>query len=742
MAERSVDKVAMPTAQNEDGALKPIKVLNDLLERITSYYPSADLEMIKKAYEMSEKAHEGQIRRSGEAYISHPLSVAGILTELKMDMATIATGLLHDTVEDTTLTLKDIETHFGKNVATLVDGVTKISQMSFKNTHAKQAENIRKMMVAMGKDVRVVIIKLADRLHNMRTLSHMPYAKQARIAEETMDIYAPLAHRLGISAWKTELEDLSLRYLKPDIYYSLAQKVAMKKKEREQYIADVKKILSEEMKKEGMSIEVQGRPKHLYSIYKKMQERNIEFEQIHDVLAFRIIVNTVAQCYEALGIVHSKYRPVPGRFKDFIAMAKTNNYQSLHTTVIGPEAERIEIQIRTKEMHDVAERGIAAHWNYKLGGAIDKYTIDKFNWIQDVLKEQAAVGDSSEFLENVKTDLFDAEIYVFTPKGDVFELPEGATPLDFAYAIHTNVGAKTVGAKIDGRMVPLKHILKNGDTVEILTSTTQKPSKDWLKMCITSRAQSKIRSFIRTEERKRATEIGQELLEKEMRSRQLSPDKYFKGQNLEKIKEKMKVLELEELFMQIGYGKVLSHEVADLFAPPQEVKPEAEKETFIQKVFKSAATKRKKSDSLIIVDGMSDLLVRYGKCCQPIPGDPIIGFISRGRGVTVHQASCPKVFSMDNDRQVDVSWNNQTESGGMTKVRVVCQDAPGLLQKLSEPFATTGVNIYNAKIRTNKDQKAICIFDVKVKDINQLLTVIQHLQKIKGVIKVDRVTHV
>ncbi len=734
------EKTAIPAIQNEDKGLKPIKVLNDLLERITSYYPNADLEFIKKAYDMSEKAHQGQIRRSGEAYISHPLSVAGILTELKLDLNTVATGLLHDTVEDTTLTLKDIETHFGKNVAALVDGVTKISQMNYKNTHAKQAENVRKMMVAMGKDVRVVIVKLADRLHNMRTLSHMPYAKQARIAEETLDIYAPLAHRLGISNWKIELEDLALRYLKPDIYYSLAQKVAMKKTERERYIADVKKILDTEMKKEGIALEVQGRPKHLYSIYKKMQERNIEFEQIHDVLAFRIIVGSVAQCYEALGVVHSKYRPVPGRFKDFIAMAKTNNYQSLHTTVIGPEAERIEIQIRTKEMHDVAERGIAAHWNYKLGGTVDKTTIDKFNWIQDVLSEQSGVGDSSEFLENVKTDLFDSEIYVFTPKGDVHELPEGATPLDFAYAIHTNVGARTVGAKIDGRMVPLKHVLKNGDTVEILTSTTQKPSKDWLKMCITSRAQSKIRSFIRTEERKRATEIGKELLEKEMRGRQLSPDKYFKGQNLEKIKEKMKVVELEELFMQIGYGKVLAHEVGDLFAEKVVKSAEAEQETFLQKVFKSAAKKRKKSDSLIIVDGMSDLLVRYGKCCQPIPGDPIIGFISRGRGVTVHQASCQKVFSMDNDRQIDVSWNNQSEAGGMTKIRIVCQDAPGLLQKLSDPFATSGVNIYNAKIRTNKDQKAICIFDVKVKDTNQLLTVIQNLQKIKGVIKVDRVS--
>lgn len=719
---------------------KPIQNIEDLLERILEYYPNADTSIIRKAYEMSEKAHAGQIRRSGEAYISHPLSVAGILTELKLDISTIATGLLHDTVEDTTLTLADIETHFGKDVALLVDGVTKISQMSFKNTHAKQAENIRKMIVAMGKDIRVILVKLADRLHNMRTLHHMPYQKQARIAEETLEIYSPLAHRLGISAWKIELEDLALRYLKPDIYYSLAQKVARKKKEREKYIEEVKQILLSELKKENVPVEIQGRPKHLFSIYKKMQERNIEFEQIHDILAFRIIVDTVAQCYEALGIVHSLYKPVPGRFKDYIAMAKTNNYQSLHTTVIGPEAERVEIQIRTHDMHDIAERGIAAHWNYKIGNTANKVTIDKFNWLKDILNLQSSIGDSSEFLENVKTDLFESEIYVFTPKGDVFELPEGSTPLDFAYAIHTKVGEKTVGAKIDGRMVPLKHPLKNGDTVEILTSPNQRPSKDWIKMCITGRAQSKIRSYIRSEERKRAIEIGQNLLEKEMRQRSLSPDKYLKGAAFDKIKEQMKVQELEELHMQIGYGKILSSEVCDIFAPKQTQPVEEVHETFIQKVFKSAAH-RKKSDSLIIVDGMSDLLVRYGKCCQPIPGDPIIGFISRGRGVTVHQASCPKVFAMDHDRQIDVKWNTENStSGGATKVRIVCQDAPGLLQKLSEPFATYGVNIFSAKIRTNKDQKAICIFDVRVKDTAQLLLVIQGVQKIKGVIRVDRVS--
>ncbi len=724
----------------DEDRIKPVNSVEDLLERISAYYPNADLDFIRRAYELSEKAHQGQIRRSGEAYIFHPLSVAGILTELKLDLATVATGLLHDTVEDTSVTLKDIETQFGKNVALLVDGVTKISQMSFKNTHAKQAENIRKMIVAMGKDIRVILVKLADRLHNMRTLNHMPYHKQAVIAEETLEIYAPLAHRLGISAWKIELEDLSLRYLKPDIYYSLAQKVARKKKEREKYIDDVKDILLKEMKAASLPCEIQGRPKHLYSIYKKMLERNIEFEQVHDILAFRIIVENVAQCYEALGLVHSMYKPIPGRFKDYIAMAKTNNYQSLHTTVIGPDAERIEIQIRTKDMHDVAERGIAAHWNYKVGGEAENTTIQKFNWLKDILNLQQSVGDSSEFLENVKTDLFDQELYVFTPQGHVHELPEGATPLDFAYSIHTDLGHKTYGAKVDGRIVPLKHKLKNGDTVEILTSPNQKPSKDWLKMCITSRAQSKIRSYIRSEERKRAIEIGKDLVEKALRANSLSPDKYLKGQNLEKILQTIKLQEIEEVFMQVGYGKLLTSAVTDIFVEKNQAEiQQKEQDTFIQKVFKSAANK-KRSDSLVIVDGMHDLLVRYGKCCQPIPGDPIIGFISRGRGVTIHRASCSKVFATDMDRRVDVSWNTHSDSGGMTKIRIVCQDSPGLLQKLSEPFANSGVNIYNAKIRTNKDQKAICIFDVKVRNTNELMQVIQGLQKIKGVIKVDRVS--
>ncbi len=730
-------------ALQESKNLKPIKSIEDLLVRIQSYYSNADLAFIRKAYDFSEKCHSGQIRRSGEAYISHPLSVAGILTDLNLDLPSIATGLLHDTVEDTHATLDEIEKQFGKVVSELVDGVTKLSQMEFRNTHAKQGENIRKMIVAMGRDIRVILVKLADRLHNMRTLNHMPYEKQSRIAQETLDIYAPLAHRLGLNEWKIELEDLSMRYLKPDIYYDLAEKVAKKKKEREAYIEKVKNILRDKLGEANIKCEISGRPKNLFSIYKKMQTRNIGFDQVHDILAFRIMVENLAQCYEALGIVHSLYRPIPGRFKDYIAMAKANNYQSLHTTVIGPDAERVEIQIRTQQMHEIAERGIAAHWNYKEGGTADATGINKFNWLKDLVTAHQQTNDSNEFLESIKTELFESEIYVFTPKGDVFELPEGATPLDLAYTIHTDLGHMTIGAKVDGKIVPLRHALKNGDTVEILSSKTQKPSKDWLKFCITNRAKSKIRAFIRIEERKRSIEIGKELVEKEFRSKALSTQKIFKDESSEEVQKllkAMKVANLEDMYLQLGFGKLLASQISEFIAPNAKATGEPEVPTFLSKVIKSVVNKRRKSGSMIEVDGMADLLVRFAKCCNPIPGDSIIGFISRGRGVTVHTATCPKAYAVDVERRVDVAWNSSVDTARTTKIRVVSNDAPGLLKMMSEAFATQGVNINNAKIRTNKDHKAICIFEVSVKDVRQLLDVIKNLQKIKGVIQVDRVT--
>jgi GTP pyrophosphokinase len=732
--------------------LKPREVgpqtLEDLLEQIRKASPNADLTLIQKAYEFSEKAHLGQIRRSGDPYILHPLGVASILAELHLDIPTIVTGLLHDTVEDTQVTLKDVELGFGPTVAHLVDGVTKISLMKFRNTHEKQGENIRKMIVAMGRDVRVVLVKLADRLHNMRTLNHMPPDKQARIALETLDIYAPLASRLGINAVKIELEDLSFRYAYPENYYQLAQKVAHKKREREKYIEDVKKILGTELEKRTrIKFEVQGRPKHLWSIYKKMQSRNIDYEQVYDVLAFRVNVGTVAECYEVLGLVHSLWKPIPGRFKDFIAMPKNNNYQSLHTTVIGPQGERIEIQIRTFEMHLVAERGIAAHWKYKEGaeGELDIESLKKFNGLRELIKEHQSTTSPDEFLENIKSDLFDSEIYVFTPKGDVKEFPEGATPIDFAYAVHTDVGNRIVAARVNGRLVSLKHQLQSGDTIEVITSKSQTPSKDWLKSCVTTRAKSKIRQFVKTESRKRALELGKEMLEKFLRKAGISLHRAMEKAEFAKFARDHGCNSEEDLLVKVGYGAVTPQDVLQglQIKVPEKVEPGKEEVGFLKKAFQAAVGRKRQSASLITVDGMSDVLVRFAKCCNPIPGDPILGFITLGRGIVIHRADCPKAFELEQDRRMDVEWSGSQapEAGRTVTVRVVSHDTAGLLMEMTEVFSQHGINILNAQARTTKDHKAICTFDVSVRNTKHLSEVMASLSKLKGVLGVTRITH-
>ncbi|MEZ0391528.1 MAG: bifunctional (p)ppGpp synthetase/guanosine-3',5'-bis(diphosphate) 3'-pyrophosphohydrolase [Pseudobdellovibrionaceae bacterium] len=727
---------------------KPLRTLEELTAKILSYYPNADTKLIEKAYHFSENAHEGQIRRSGEPYISHPLSVAGILADLKLDLDSIATGLLHDTVEDTHATIEDIRREFGETIATLVDGVTKISKMTFKTSTERQGENIRKMIVAMGKDVRVILVKLADRLHNMRTLNHMPYEKQARIAQETLEIYCPLASRMGISSVKIELEDLSFRYLRPDMFYQLKQKVEKKEKDQASYIEEVKRMINKELAKGGFkNVEIQGRSKHLWSIYRKMQARNIDYEQVYDVLAFRVMVDTVSQCYEVLGLMHSLYKPIPGRFKDFVAMPKTNNYQSLHTTVVGPGGERIEIQIRTKDMHLVAERGIAAHWRYKeRGRQITDETADQFNWLKELVSLHQQVGNSDEFLDTVKTDLFESEIYVFTPKGEVREFPEGATPIDFAYAVHTELGNRCMGARVNGRMVPLKYQLQNGDTVEIVTSKTQSPSKDWLKYCVTNKAKTKIRAYVKEEQRKRSLALGKELLEREFRKFGAAAAKYLKGELFEKFKKDHGIHDDDEVVVRVGYGKLEPRVLLERLAPDllnQAADSGKEKGSFLQNVFKSATQKARKSGSLIAVSGMDDVLVHYARCCNPIPGDPIVGFITRGRGITVHRSDCRKAFEFDQMRKVDVEWTTQSADTGherTVKIRVISQDMPGLLKSMSEAFSTQGINIHNAQVRTTRDSKAVATFDVSVRNTQQLNQVIFDLQKIKGVIGVSRLT--
>lgn len=727
---------------------KPIKTVDELCDKIASYHPQADLLLVRRVYEFSKKAHEGQFRRSGEPYISHPLSVAGILADLKMDIDTIATAILHDTVEDTSVTLEDIRREFGETVATLVDGVTKINQMKFKNAVDKQGENIRKMIVAMGKDVRVVLVKLADRLHNMRTLGFMPYEKQARIAQETLEIYAPLAGRIGINQVKIELEDLCFKYYRPDQYYELVQQVKKTEAERLRYIEVVRRMIQEAVEKTGVRCTVQGRAKHLWSIYKKMTTRNIDYEQVFDILAFRVVVGNISDCYAVLGSIHSLYKPVPGRFKDFIAMPKANNYQSLHTTVVGPDGERIEIQIRTEEMHEIAEKGIAAHWRYKeRGKGLTEDSTQQARWMRELMQWHQQLHNPGEFLETVKNEFVDSEIYVFTPNGDVKEFPEGATPVDFAYAVHTDLGNTCTGARVNGRMVPLKYQLQNGDTIEIVTSKTQHPSKDWLKFVITNKAKSKIRQYVAEEQRRRSLLLGKDLLEKEFRKFGASAAKHFKGEIFEKFSSDFGVHGVDDLYIKVGYGKVEARTVVERLLPQGSGEPSSTKDavpnsSFMEKVLRSATQKTKSARSLVSVDGMDDVLIHYAKCCHPIPGDSIAGFISRGRGVMIHRADCPRAFELDQMRKVDVAWTVKQATDGQERIvrlKVLSQDVPGLLKSMSEAFAVQGINIQSAQVRTTKDKKAVCHFEVGVRDSTQLSQAILELQKIKGVIGVTRV---
>ena len=627
--------------------------------------------------------------------------------------------------------------------------MTKITQLNFRNTHEQQSENVRKMIVAMGKDVRVILVKLADRLHNMRTLGSMPYEKQLRIGQETFDIYAPLASRLGISSIKMELEDLSFRYTQPDRYYELVQKVAKKKKEREKYIEEVKSLLIKELSSRFKGeLDIQGRPKHFYSIHKKMAISNLEYEQVYDLLAFRILTENLNHCYEILGHIHSLFKPVPGRFKDYIAIPKANNYQSLHTTVIGPQAERIEIQIRTRNMHLVAEKGIAAHWKYKTEGKVDINGQEQMAWLRELVSLHQQSASSSEFLENVKTDLFGSHIYVFTPQGQVREFREGATPIDFAYGIHTDVGNSCVAARINGKIVPLRHKMKNGDRVEILTSKNKTPSRDWLKHCVTSKAKSRIRAFIQGEERKRAREIGVDLLEKEFRKYGMVASKKLNNHVVmdNEALRRSGANDLDDLYVRVGYGKVLPRSVVLALEPQAQTLDEQKtNESFLSKAYKSAVQRKKKARSIISVDGMDDILVRFAKCCNPIPGDSIRGFISRGRGITIHKADCEKVFAIDTTREVEVEWTVKSAPDGVERIvrlRVVAHNRPGLLKLMSDVFASLGINIFNAQIRATKDDKAVSMFDVAVKDTSHLTKAIQNLSKIKGILGVTRMTQV
>ncbi len=715
--------------------------IDELCKRVESYYPDADFTLLRKAYHYAEQAHHGQKRSSGEDYIIHPINVAATLIKLRLDMDSIIAGLLHDVVEDCDVEPSDIEKEFSTSIAQIVVGLTKISKIKFKTKEESQAENFRKMVVAMAKDLRVIIVKLADRMHNMRTLQYVSEEKQRKIANETLEIYVPLASRLGINSVKTELEDICLRYLHPEVYYRLAEKITMKKTDREFYIGDTINIIQDKLLEYGVKAEIKGRPKHFFSIYKKMNARGVDFEQIHDILAFRLIVSNITECYKGLGIIHSSFTPIPGRFKDYIAIPKVNNYQSLHTTVIGPKAERIEIQIRTTEMDEVAEKGIAAHWKYKegiAGGAT------KLKWIEELLEFNQNTENNAEFMSHVKNDLDIGGVFVFTPNGDVFELRHGATPLDFAYAVHTEVGHRCVGAKVNGKMVPLKFTLKSGDTIEILTSKSQTPNKDWINIVKSSKAKSKIKAWLLRVERDKNIEIGKETLEKTFKLFNTSLKAVLKSGEFDIAKQELGAKSQDEIYINIAVGKFSAEKVTQAIPSlrveedPETVQEKLEEiNSFSQSLSKSAKRKTHK-DNAVIVDGFDDVMVRMAKCCNPIPGDPIIGYITRGRGITIHRADCTRFDVGDLARQIHVEWNPEFSFRHPVAIRILTHDRPGVLSAISKSLNNMNVNIRSAIAKSTTDRKGSFIFEIEVKDYSELLKTISGIEALEEVISVSR----
>jgi guanosine-3',5'-bis(diphosphate) 3'-pyrophosphohydrolase len=707
--------------------------INDILDKVQSYLSPSELEMIEKAYIFSASVHQGQIRLSGEPYLTHPMEVCGILADMKMDVATLVTGLLHDTVEDTLATPEQIEDAFGKDVTFLVDGLTKISKITLGSQEERQAENFRKMIMAMSADIRILIIRLADRIHNMRTLEFQPPDRQAYISKESLELYAPLANRLGINWMKTELEDLSFRYLDFEAYSDLAKRVVKKKEKREEYTQEVNGIIRRELDRFGIKGEVEGRSKHFYSIYKKMREQHIDFDDVYDLTAFRIILDSDKEkdCYEALSVVHALWKPVPGRFKDYIAMPKANHYQSLHTTVIGLYGERVEIQIRTRAMHEWAEEGIAAHWRYKEGRELSSGDEDQIKKLRDLLDAQQEIENPREFMSNLKVALFPEEVYVFTPNGDVRSFPKGATPIDFAYSIHTDVGNRCIGAKVNRSIVPLKYQLKNGDTVEIITQAGHHPSKDWLKYVVTSRAIAKIRNWVKTEERKRSMTLGRDLLEKEFKKHHLKFGQIAKTDKMAELFEEYHIDSLDDLTAVVGFGRVSPKHVVHHFLPEEETV----KEAALDRAKKKSAKVEPVGVSLT---GIEDIMVRFAKCCDPIPGDEITGYISRGRGITVHKANCVHIREMDSDRLVDVKWDIREKRDYPVQMRIIGNDKKGFLADVSAAISSVDVNISHAEINTEQAGQAVCDFVVNVNDLQQFNKVVATVKKLRGVTSVER----
>ncbi|WP_054029239.1 RelA/SpoT family protein [Desulfatitalea tepidiphila] len=711
--------------------------ISDIIDKIYDYNPDADLDLIDRAYVFSAKVHDGQVRLSGEPYLSHPLEVAGILAELRLDVVSVAAGLLHDVIEDTHATAEEIEQMFGREVRHIVSGVTKLSTLPFSSAQAREAESIRKMLLAMADDIRVILIKLADRMHNMRTLQyHSSKVKQRKIAQETLDIYAPIASRLGIFWIKNELENIAFKYIHPEEFERIESLVAKGKEERDKYVETVKSFIRRKMDENSLHGEVLGRYKNTYSIYQKMIQQNLEFEEIYDIIAFRIILDTIPQCYEALGLVHALWKPIAKKFKDYIGMPKPNMYQSLHTTVIGPYGERMEIQIRTRDMDQVAKAGIAAHWSYKEGKTADPKTAEAFAWVQNIVENQANIKDPDEFLENVRIDLFPDDVYVFTPKGQIKSLPKGATPVDFAYAIHSEVGDQCVGAKVNGRMVPLKYQLQTGESVAVITQKGHQPSKDWLSFVKTVKARSKIRQWIKTQEKERSLTLGREMCEKAFRKVRMNFAVLSKSPEMDKVVEDFGFKNLDDLIIAVGYGKITPLQLVRKLMPKSEESDEHH--TLLNRLMDKV--RKKKIGSGVIVKGVDDMLVRFGKCCQPVPGDPIVGFITRGFGVTVHRAGCVNVIKANPERLIEVEWDTATREPFPVKIKIRAMDRVGLLADVAACISKAGANILSANTQTLENKAVNSFFTLEVADTEQLTQVMAGLKKIRQVIDAQRVS--
>ena len=730
------------------------KELQELIDKIREYAPNSDIKLVEKAYYYGKKAHDGQLRKSGEPYFIHPIAVANILAEMELDFQTIAAGLLHDVVEDTEYTYEDIKNEFGQEVADLVDGVTKLGQIKYQSKEETQAENLRKMFLAMSKDIRVILIKLADRLHNMRTLKFMPPEKAKSKATETLEIYGGIANRLGIYKIKWELEDIALRYIDADGYYELVDKVAKKRSQREAYIHGIVDILREKFQDVNIKCDVTGRPKHFYSIYRKMKNKNKDFEEIYDLMAVRIIVDSVKDCYAVLGMVHTLWKPIPGRFKDYIAMPKPNMYQSLHTIVVGPDGEPVEIQIRTKEMHNIAEYGIAAHWKYKEGRCNSKQSKseEKLQWLRQMLEWEKDLKDPQEFMDALKDDLFNSQVYVFTPKGDVIELPAGSTPIDFAYRVHTNIGNKCVGAKINGRIVPLDYKLQNGNIAEILTSSNSHgPSRDWVNMVQTPNAKSKIRQWFKKERREENIERGTAILEKEFKRYGIPMKDPVCEKQMIQLAKKFNQPSVEDLIATIGYGGIMSSQIVpkirDVYGKElakKNVENKSIEDINKQNIAKQENKKkrRKMLPQGITVEGIDNILVRFAKCCNPIPGDEIIGYITKGRGVAVHRKDCPN-SNLENEyfknRIVNVSWETSKVASFEAEIQIVTEDRRGIINDITHTVAVEKISLNGINARKSKDNIVNVNLLVEVNSIEQLNLLMKKIKSVPGVEDIYRV---